>query len=223
MRRKLDWLNITLLVAATLLGVPLAWAIALPPLTLGGDAADRLPAWAQAILTAVTFAGALATQEMTRREARRDQREAQQKLEAEQSKTREVLSIATAISFKSDLINASSVADMLAEDGLPDSPAQSFAEIPPFLTICQRSLEAINLGQATEAVLKVIQEADTLRAYLSSCKNMDVFPVTGHDYVGDLARTLQEDTAAAIAGVDAIVYEREDFRLFARHAASKKS
>ncbi|WP_146256212.1 hypothetical protein [Stenotrophomonas maltophilia] len=172
----------------------------------------------------ITFAVALARQEMTdrrssaqkeqasrallqeRQEHSEQQRMANEALLAESERNRRLRAKAIAISIKPQLNRFNAVMQVIRESGCPDTPREAFDEIGPSLEIRHRGIEALELGECSEAVLDVIEAAQTLYEYLKSCKATGKFEPENMRLIDTLAIDIEHTGEEAIDAILEIVH-----------------
>jgi hypothetical protein len=206
MRKGIDWKYVWLMVICTLLGVPLAWAISLPPMKIGGDIADQLPAWAQAILTAGTFAIAMWHQEKMRAET-----EAQRRADAifqkeERNRQAHIRALAYAVNIRNELTGLLSIGQTFQtfEFG---STQDTFSAAASFLDIRHRAIEATELLDASMRVLRAVNAAQALYADLDSFTHKSEYSTEDVARLRERAANIEGIATRAIASVDIFLEE----------------
>ncbi|WP_423163029.1 hypothetical protein [Stenotrophomonas maltophilia] len=183
-------------------------------------------AWTQAALTCITFTVALITQHQTDRRSARQKRKSDAALMAERIRAADerraqaenllakeraeslLIARATAIYIRPELGNFAAVLESIIEHGPPDSPAEHFNLALPNLAIRHRSLEALKIPEATDALLNVTNAAHALHNYLDACKDAEVLGPNEHKFISDLAKQSLPQVEAALTAVKAIAEGR---------------
>ncbi|PTS71909.1 hypothetical protein DBR33_07145, partial [Stenotrophomonas sp. HMWF022] len=183
-------------------------------------------AWTQAALTCITFTVALVKQHHTDQRAARQKQESDAALMAEKIRAADerraqaesllnkeraetlLQARATAIFIRPELGNFAAVLESIIEHGPADSPAEQFNLVVPYLAIRHRSLEALQIPEATDALLNVANEAHALHNYLDACKEAELFGPTEYKFVDDLAKNALPQVEEALVAVKAIAEGR---------------
>jgi len=195
MTRAVEWWNVVLMVCCILLGIPLAYAISIQPFSVGGDIANQAPAWAQAFLTAATFAAALFIQERNRIRAEK------KALAIEVYKSR-----AYAITLKTEIQKFASVIITLRTHGHADSPKEAFEEVAPNLTLRLRGLQASELREAAVDVMAAVHGAELLYSAFELRKDAEEFGVADMRTIDGFAEALEAVANDAMLAIENLIY-----------------
>ncbi|WP_313301479.1 hypothetical protein [Stenotrophomonas sp.] len=131
--------------------------------------------WSQAGLTVGTFAFAMWRQSVTDARSEEKVAIAEDKLRKERLQNSKTRALATAISIRVDIDSFNSVVSALPSHGLDVNPSEVFAGSEPSLGLRLRAMEALDLMDATSAVLAAVHAAQSVHNYLDACRNDETF------------------------------------------------
>lgn len=139
--------------------------------------------WTQAALTVGTFVFAMWRQKVTSNNAELKVAAAEEKLRDERVRNSKTRALATAIAIRVDVTSFLSLVGSLPGLGLNMKPSEVFEQAEKNLDLRLRAMDALDLMEATNAVLAVVDGAHSIHNYLHACRNQQEFLQKDRDYL----------------------------------------
>jgi len=108
---------------------------------------------------------------------------AEEKLRDERVRNSKTRALATAIAIRVDVTSFLSLVGSLPGLGLNMKPSEVFAQADRNLDLRLRAMDALDLMEATNAVLAVVDGAHSIHNYLHACRNQPEFFQKDRDYL----------------------------------------
>jgi len=179
--------------------------------------------WTQAGLTVGTFAFAMWRQKVASDKAAKEKAKSNEELKNERERSaterRESATLlqqekaanaasrarAIAVSMRIEMTGFVSVVSTIHLRDNLKSPALAFAEFGSHLDIRHRAMDALDLGEATDAVLEVVSGAQSVYGYLSTCREQKVFEERDYKFFETCSKNLTPLADKAEKAIDKLI------------------
>lgn len=180
--------------------------------------------WTQAVLTVLTFVVAMWRQEVTQNRANREKAAAADQLEAMHLSAATMKARATAISLRTEIGQFQSVLKIIIDQGLRQPPKPVFDAMSPNLNLRLRAVEALDLMESADPVLRAVHSAENIYGFFRTCAVKNQFDDGDNAFIQRIAAGILPFVDDAYEKIGVLAFKApNDNPSPAAHAASAKS